>query len=143
MSGNKLTTFKVQDKSVPVSFVETQTVKKGVECDIYTFVEDSSRDLAIVTVSKGYKTPLQRVLLGKMTIEGFYEGVGTLTVRSKDGKTDNYSFKSPYEQNVREVAIELGQIMQWYADGDDDLVFYEICQPPYSDGRFENLEETG
>jgi|GEM_PF-3658832 len=25
-------------------------------------------------------------------------------------------------------------------DGDDNLTFYEICEPPYVDGRFENLK---
>lgn len=139
MSDAKLTQFVLSGKSVPVRFIETQTVKEGVECDIYVFTADSSKDLAIVRVAKGYKTPLQRVLLGDRTIEGFYDGVGTLTVRSASGQTDEYAFNP---SDNKEVVVEVGQIMQWYANGDTDLTFYEICEPPYADGRFENLDET-
>lgn len=138
MSDTKLTLFTLDGKPAPVRFVETQTVKAGVECDVYVFTDDSSKDLAIVRVSKGYKTPLQRVLLGDKTIEGFYDGVGTLTIRSVNGQSDEYEFGS---SDNKEVLVEVGQIMQWYADGDDNLTFYEICEPPYVDGRFENLKE--
>jgi len=138
MSDGKLTQFKLDDKSVPVRFVETQTVKEGVECDVYVFTDDSSKDLAIVRVSQGYKTPLQRVLIGDRTIEGFYDGVGTLTVRSVNGQSDEYAFGS---SDNKEVVVEIGQIMQWHADGKGDLTFYEICEPPYADGRFENITE--
>jgi hypothetical protein len=31
--------------------------------------------------------------------------------------------------------------MQWYANGNSDLVFYEVCWPPYADGRFEDIAE--
>jgi mannose-6-phosphate isomerase-like protein (cupin superfamily) len=133
---SKLTSFIADDKVTPVSFVETQTVKEGVECDIYTFVGDSSKDLAVVTVSKGHKTPLQRVLLGTKTVEGYVAGKGTLTVYSNDvAKT--YAFKTGGIN--KEVLVEVGQTMQWHADGNIDLIFYEICEPPYEDGRFENL----
>jgi len=30
--------------------------------------------------------------------------------------------------------------MQWEADKEADLVAYEICFPPYEDGRYENLK---
>ena len=30
--------------------------------------------------------------------------------------------------------------MQWEADKDSDLVAYEICFPPYEDGRYQNIE---
>ena len=30
---------------------------------------------------------------------------------------------------------------KWTAPSDTDLVFYEICDPPYQDGRFEDLPE--
>ena len=29
--------------------------------------------------------------------------------------------------------------MQWEASKNSNLVFYEVCYPPYQDGRFENL----
>ncbi len=141
MSESKLTIFTLRGSDVPVEFVETQTVKDGVKCDIYNFVGDSSKDLGMVRVLKGYKTPLQRILLGEKTIEGFYDGVGTLTVRSADGQVASYSFKAGDNQN-NEVAVSVGQTMQWHADGDSDLTFYEICEPPYEDGRFENLNES-
>jgi hypothetical protein len=133
----KITEFVIGDQLHPVRYVETQTVKDGVECDIYTFSDDTSRDLAIVRVQKGFKTPLQRILMGTSTIEGFVGGEGTLTVRSEDGGEATYTPKTLGE----EVAVKVGQIMQWHAGGESDLTFYEICEPPYEDGRFENLSE--
>jgi hypothetical protein len=133
----KLSQFPCNGESLAVQFVETQTVKEGVECDIYTFTDDASRDLAIVRVLKSFKTPLQRILLGTKTIEGFVEGEGTLTVRDGDGKEKAYTPTAFGE----EVIVEVGQIMQWHAAGESDLTFYEICEPPYVDGRFENLNE--
>jgi hypothetical protein len=100
------------------------------------FPDDPSRDLGIVYVSRGYKTPLQKVLLGEVTIEGYLEGEGALTVKGVDEQV--YTFD---ENNPGEVAVSIGQVMQWEASGDSDLVFYEICQPPYEDGRFENIAE--
>jgi hypothetical protein len=31
--------------------------------------------------------------------------------------------------------------MQWFADDDSSLTAYEICYPPYEDGRYENISE--
>lgn len=131
---DKLTEFIVGGKFVGVKFVETQSLKEGVEGDIYTFVNDDSRDLGIFTVQKGHKTPLQRVLLGDKTIEGFVSGTGTLTV-------DSEVYKFSPESNQKEIIVKVGQTMQYSADEDSDLTFYEICEPPYSSGRFENLPE--
>ena len=136
---DKLTKFSLGDEVVPVHFVETQIVKEGVECDIYLFSNDASKDLAIVRVSRGHKTPLQRVLLGDKTVEGLYSGKGTLTVCSDDNSTTRYSLSG---SDSDEIVVKVGQTMQWYADGDTDLVFYEICEPPYADGRFEDLIEV-
>lgn len=134
----KLTNFMIDGKSVPVNFVETQTVKEGVECDIYNFTNDDSRDLAIVRVQKGYKTPLQRILLGIKTTEGFISGTGTLTVGLQGKEMQIYEFNSA--SRSQEVIVTIGQTMQWFAT-ESDLRFYEICSPPYQDGRFENLPE--
>ncbi len=134
-----LINFKTKDKDRKVSFIETQQVKEGVECDIYTFVGDATQDLAIVRVTKGFKTPLQKILQGTKTIEGFLQGRGVLTVQSQGGSTNTYSF-DPSSPDT-EVEVKVGQIMQWTAPNDADLVFYEICDPPYQDGRFENLPE--
>lgn len=134
----KLSELSLNNKPQPVRFVETLQIKEGVSCDVYTFPEDESRDLAIVTVAKGFKTPLQQILKGDRTVEGLLRGKGTLTVQI-DGASKTYEFDEDHA-NV-EVAVEVGQIMQWHANGDGDLVFYEICEPPYEDGRFKNLSE--
>lgn len=139
MNEAKLTSFELEGNTVPAKYVETMTVKDGVECDVYSFPEDETRDLAIVTVNKGFKTPLQRILKGNKTIEGFISGKGVLKVWSADGASESHDF-SP--DNSREpVLVDVGQIMQWHANADNDLVFYEVCEPPYEDGRFENLFE--
>lgn len=133
----KITNF--GHEQTPVSFVESMTVKEGVECDVYSFDGDASRDLAVVTVSEGAKTPLQRVLSGVTTTEGFLSGKGTLSVESPDGTVETFEFD---EQNQGEaVQVKVGQIMQWTAAADSELVFYEVCVPPYEDGRYENLPE--
>lgn len=36
-----------------------------------------------------------------------------------------------------EIAVMINDVMQWQADS--DLVLYEICFPPYEDGRFQNF----
>lgn len=136
-SFEKLSNF--GDREIPIIYKSTQTIKEGVECDVYSFDGDPTKDLAIVRVSKGAKTPLQRVISGTKTIEGFIGGKGTLSIQYPNGKTFSYNFG---QGNIgHEMIIDIGQIMQWSADGDSDLVFYEICQPPYEEGRFENLTE--
>jgi hypothetical protein len=37
-------------------------------------------------------------------------------------------------------AVGIGDVMQWEADKETDLVAYEICFPPYEDGRYENIK---
>ena len=141
MSTHKINSFTLDDKKLLVVYVETMQVKEGVSCDVYSFKDDDSKDLAIVTVDKGHKTPLQRILKGKTTIEGFVSGKGILNVTSSDGEARRYEFdeKNPGEP----VLVYIGDLMQWHANGDRDLVFYEVCTPPYEDGRFENLPENG
>lgn len=135
----KLSSFTEYYRTAKVRFVETLTVKEGVECDVYAFEDDAKKDLAIVRVERGQKTPLQKVLLGTNTIEGFVNGEGTLRIDTVDGMTQLYEFKDGEEGH--EVHVEIGQTMQWHATGPDGLVFYEICEPPYQDGRYENLPE--
>ncbi len=134
---NKLKSIDYNNTSLPISFVETMKVKAGVTCDVYSFKDDDSKDLAIVTVEKGGRTPLQKVLQGVETIEVFYSGKGILRV-STDGVANTYVFPNDV---VKEVPVSVGDIMQWQADEEVDLVFYEICTPPYQDGRFKNLNE--
>jgi hypothetical protein len=130
----KLSTFTLNNQHVNVRYVETQTVKEGVECDIYEFIDDTTRDLAVVRVSKGYKTPLQLILKGDKTFERYESGKGYLTITMPDGTTTIYHFP---QGEAKEAMVEIGQTMQWSAD--EDLVFSEICEPPYEDGRFKNL----
>ncbi len=136
----KLSSFSIGEQPNSVKYVETQQVKDGVECDVYTFEDDNTRDLAIVRVAGGFKTPLQRVLKGDKTIEGFLDGKAALTVVSKDGRSQKYTFESE-EDKGKEVDVSVGQTMQWSADETTGLVFYEICEPSYEDGRFEILPE--
>lgn len=133
----KLTELKTTSRTQKVTYIETQTVKEGVECDIYTFDGDSSRDLAIVRIQAGHKTPLQKVLLGEKTIEGFMTGAGNLTTWTVNGVVRTYEFDGT--NNIDEVIVKIGEMMQWSADQKQGLTFYEICEPPYQDGRFENV----
>jgi len=118
-----------------VSFVETMRVKDGVVCDVYKFDNDQTKDLGIVKVSKGFKTPLQAVLNGDKTIERYVSGTGSLTVTKPDGTVTTYEFPSINT----DIEVGIGDQMQWEAK--EDLVFNEICYPPYQDGRFKNLSD--
>lgn len=132
---DKLTVFNNRS----VTYVETMQVKDGVACDTYSYVGDDMQDLAIVRVTKGFKTPLQKILHGNKTVEGLFEGKGTLVVRLEDGRINTHELDATSAN--KEVEVKVGQIMQWAAPNDTDLVFYEICDPPYKDGRFEDLPE--
>lgn len=139
MDEAKLNSFGADANQTAVSYVETTQVKEGVVCDVYSFRDDDTRDLAIVTVEKGFKTPMQKVLKGDTTTEGFVSGRGELRVISPDGDVRTYAFD---EDNIGQaVVVEVGEKMQWHANGDSSLVFYEVCSPPYEDGRFENIPE--
>lgn len=117
-----------------VSFVETLNVKDGVVCDVYSFDKSSEKDLGIVTVAKNTCTPLQKILRGEKTIEGYIQGEGRLTVKRPAGETTEYEF--PGEQ--KEIELHISDTMQWCTTN-SELIFYEICYPPYEDGRYENL----
>ena len=119
----------------PVTFIESLNVKDGVVCDVYEFAGDRSKDLGMVTVQRGYKTPLQLVVGGDKTLEIFQSGQGVLTVIDQNNNTREYHF--PSEQT--EVEVKIGETMQWEAL--DDLAFAEMCYPPYKEGRYKNLSE--
>ena len=121
----------------PIEFVESSDVKEGVTCDIYKFKEDNTKDLGIVEVKKGYRTPLQLVVVGDCTFEVFIQGKGTLMVTNKDG-SNRREYDYPDESNT-EVKVKIGEKMQWEAL--EDLVFAEICYPSYKEGRFINVIE--
>lgn len=118
-----------------VAFVETMKVAEGVECDVYEFVGDKSKDLGIIRVKAGHRTPLQKVLKGERTVEGYISGKGSLTIASGGAK------KVYVAEKGLEVEVKIGETMQWQAAPDSDLEVYEICFPPYEAGRFVNLDQ--
>ena len=40
-----------------------------------------------------------------------------------------------------QIDVMIGEVMQWRTTGNVDLIFYEICFPPYADGRYQNLND--
>ncbi len=130
-----LNIFRLDGKDLPVSFVETIKVTDGVECDVYSFVEDDSKDLGIIRIKPGKRTPLQKVLGGDKTVEGYVSGKGVLRITKPDGHEELHeTLESPLS-----VEVKIGEMMQWEAASDYDLTAYEICWPPYQDGRYENI----
>ncbi len=132
----KLKSIYFRNDHLEVAYLETQQVKEGVECDIYKFVNDSSKDLAVVRVDSNSKTPLQRVMSGEEIVELFVSGSGALDVKDVRGHTKQYTFHG--DGFAEEVTVKVGEEMQWKT-ADSKLVFYEICTPPYVDGRFRDV----
>jgi len=122
-----------------VRFVETIDVSEGVECDVYTVDKDKNKDLGIIKIKKGFKTPKQKVLKGKKTIEGYISGKGKLTITRQNGLEEIYEVDDSRKTNFK-IDVGIGDIMQWQADPGYNLIAFEICVPPYKDGRYENLE---
>lgn len=137
----KYTEFTVDGETKAVEFVETNPVIPGVSCDVYRFVDDETKDLAIVTVEPAYTTPRQRVMAGMRTVEGYVSGQGILSVQPVgDGHVRQYVYGNGTSHTLEGVEVDHGEVMQWMAaEGDTPLVFYELCEPPYQEGRFENL----
>lgn len=138
-----LTSFSLNSEDKEVIYSFTMDVADGVECDVYKFADDETKDLGIVKVAPGAKTPRQRIVLGDgaRTLEGYVSGTGTLKVTSVDGQERAYSFAEKSDKNLpRPVEVKQGEIMRWEAGAESELVFYEVCEPPYQDGRFENLD---
>lgn len=136
--GTRLNVFEYGGKSQPVSFVETNKVTDGVAVDVYEFDGDVSKDLGILRIDPGLTTPLQRVLKGTRTIEGHVSGKGKLVIIKPDDTQKEYSVSDDSTTPFL-VSVSIGDRMQWQAETESPLVAYEICFPPYEDGRFENL----
>ncbi len=131
-------TFNFDGKEETVSYVETMYVVDGVDCDVYTFLADTSKDLGIIKIKPGKKTPLQRVLKGERTIEGYFSGKGKLIVTKPNGDKVPYEVGGDASKQLS-VTVNIGELMQWQADKDSELVASEVCFPPYEDGRYENI----
>ncbi len=134
-----LKSFEVEGTSRPISFVRRSEEADGVVCDVYSFVDDDRKDLGIIQIERGKKTPLQKVLSGDRTIEGYISGKGTLTVTKQNGQTLTFSFDGKTEL-TKTVPVSVGETMQWKADKRSKLKVFELCYPPYAEGRFENIE---
>lgn len=137
--GLSLKEFEFEGSSQTLEFIESVGVTDGVECDVYSFEGDDSKDLGIIRIDSGCKTPLQRVLGGERTIEGFISGKGQLFITRQDGSEEVYAVGEDPEEDLA-VEVNVGDLMQWQASIDSDLIAYEVCYPPYEDGRYENLE---
>ncbi len=143
--GNKferLKQFEFRGESRKVRFIETMKVREGVECDVYEFVDNKDEDLGIIRVDEGKATPLQKVTLDPkieivFTEEGYVSGCGSLEIQSINTQSRIYKVNSLTDKFS--VCVERGERMKWKA-GKSGLVAYEICNPPYREGRFENLD---
>lgn len=52
--------FNFEGEEQSVSFVETMHVTDGVDCDVYTVDGDKSKDLGIIKIKPGKKTPYKK-----------------------------------------------------------------------------------
>ena len=136
---NRLSHFSHQGREYPVTFVETSSVKEGVQCDVYRVDNDTSKDLAVIEIQPGFLSPRQRIVRGTSTIQRFISGQAHLSVTDVLGKERKLLFKSENANQNSDVAVQVGEIMQWSSIGPEPLVYHEICEPPYEEGRFENL----
>ena len=66
-------------------------------------------------------------------------GKGKLTITKTDGSQQVYDVNEELKEPVV-VTVAIGEQMQWEADKDFGLVAYEVCFPPYEEGRYENLK---
>lgn len=128
-----------EGKEQPVIFQETIKVTDGVECDVYKFDGDLNKDLGIIRIQAGKKTPLQKVLKGNRTIEGYVSGKGKLTITKSDNTKNIYRVGD--SRKPVSITVAIGELMQWQSDTNSELAAYEVCFPPYEDGRYENIEE--
>lgn len=130
--------FEFEGRMLPVSFVSTLDVTEGVQCDVYKFVGDKAKDLGIIRIQPGRQTPLQKVLKGDKTIEGYISGKGRLVITLPGGEKKIYEVWTGMK-NPPLIIVGINELMQWEADKNSELIAYEICYPPYEDGRYENI----
>lgn len=137
-NGFHINRFPVDGERKAVSFVETVAINEEVRCHVYKFDNENGMDLGIIEIGQGGSTPLQEVISGVKTTEGFLAGKGKLIIYRQNGQTDIYPVNNDnYENILTDVCI--GDLMQWHADSDSFLKVFEICVPPFEDGRFRNI----
>jgi hypothetical protein len=125
-----------------VRYIETTKPAPGVSCDVYEYIGDSTKDLGIICIEPGANTPLQKVLSGDRTIEGYISGKGRIVVhRHLDNNVFVEEIHHVSETSKRPyyVDIRVGDMIQLFADKDSELLIYEVCFPPYQDGRYQNI----
>lgn len=137
----KISKLTINGKDFAVTFVESQDIKEGVTCDIYTIDGDSTKDLAVIEIKPGFRSPRQKVLKGTLTIQRFVSGAAYLYVDELDGSERTRFFKSEEAMQNNDIEVKVGETMQWSSLGPDPLVYHEICEPPFEKGRFEDLAE--
>ena len=121
-----------------IKYIETSTVQEGVTCDVYEFVNSASKDLGIINISKGFRSPRQLIVGGEETYQIHRKGEAILRIwKSENTKEPMHVYHFPGD--APEVLVEKGNIMEWQAIG--DMEYAEICVPPYKDGRFKNLPQ--
>ncbi len=140
MAKERFEKFKIEGQELSIIFMEMIDVKEGVKCETYQFSDDDLKDLAVIYVESGNKTPLQRVLNGQKTVQGFCTGKGTFTLTKENGEKEMFEVNDESGKEFYKE-IKVGEIMQWQAAPDSDLVVYEVYYPPYQDGRYEDLDE--
>lgn len=139
MASDHLTYLAYEGRKLSTTFVETTRVQEGVACDVYEI--DAERDLGVVTIQPGFHSPRQRILKGTKTIQRFISGTAQLSVTDVEGNVHVHTFNSKGVTQNNDVEVKVGEIMEWSSLGPQPLVYHEICEPPYEDGRFENLPQ--
>lgn len=119
--------------------ISSEDIYTGVNCTIFIDLDNETHDFAVVSVTAAHKTPRQRIISGEKTIESFVGGKGSFIIE-RDGKIDTFIVDKSATQTSWEVFP--GDIIRWCADSKSDLTFIEVCEPPYQDGRFENLADN-
>jgi hypothetical protein len=140
---DELTVFVFEGQELSVRCRRTElkeNIAPGVYCDGYDFVGDPSRDLGMIHFAPGCRTPLQLVLEGTLTVEKHVSGKGWLFIERASGDAESHPVGFNGESGLQ-VGVNIGDIMQWVAANDSELVVAEVCYPPYPEtpNRYKNL----
>lgn len=127
--------FRFEDKDLPVTLIETLDVQEWVECDVYEFTNDITKDLWIVRLSKGIASPRQLIVWWEKTVLWYMSGSWKFVL-----ETEQWKFEYKMRPDVKfQIVIYKWEKMQWIADMDSELMYYEVYLPPYKDGRYLDL----